>query len=72
MNPYFKLIGDIVALLETKEFAQVIVDIRAIEGGAGTHLTGPGAADAVKRAIVAAAALPDEPKPFSVPGQKPT
>ena len=70
MNPYFKLLGDLVSLLETPQFAQVIADIQSIEGGAGTHLTTSGASHAVRQVIAQAAQLPPDPTPATHPGQQ--
>ena len=71
MNPYYKLLEDVLALFQTTQFAQVIVDIRAIEGGGGTHLTTDNAHTALRQAIALAQDIPQNQPPASVPGPHP-
>lgn len=57
LNPYFRLLEDLIALMETAQFGAVIADIKAIEGGHGTSLSTPGASNAARQAIQIAARL---------------
>lgn len=71
MNPYVQLVLDILTLLETPQFAQVVTDIQAIEGGSGTSLKTPGALAVVRQAVEHVGAQPAQTKPATVPGKPP-
>jgi hypothetical protein len=72
VNPYLTILLDLVALMETPQFAQLTADIQAAEGGAGTGIKNPTAAATVRQMIQAQGAQPAQPKPAQVPTPTPT
>lgn len=67
MNQYFQLLQDLVALMETPQWAAISADIKAIEGGGGNALVTSGTSAALRSAIQTAAAQPAAAKPAVVP-----